>query len=108
MSKDTIRRGGRRPGAGRKPTEDKRVSVTIRISQDTSMRLRCLRERAITLGRLVDDIVERAYHEMQQYSIGLQYNKSNGSSGQHLLGRYSCIYKSRAYFPAHARPTNNK
>ena len=46
MSNDTIRRGGRRPGAGRKPTDDKRVSVTIRISQDTSMRLRCLRREA--------------------------------------------------------------
>lgn len=66
MSNDTIRRGGRRPGAGRKPTEDKRVSITIRISQDTSMRLRSLRERGITLGRLVDDIVERAYLDMQQ------------------------------------------
>ena len=66
MSNDTIHRGGRRPGAGRKPTEDKRVSVTIRISQDTSMRLRSLRERGITLGRLVDDMVERAYHDMQQ------------------------------------------
>ena len=66
MSNDTIRRGGRRPGSGRKPTDDKRVSVTIRISHDTSMRLRILRERGITRGRLVDDIVERAYLDMQQ------------------------------------------
>ena len=66
MSNDNIRRGGRRPGAGRKPTDYKRVRVTIRISQDTSMRLRILRERGITLGRLVDDMVERAYHDMQQ------------------------------------------
>ena len=66
MSNDTIRRGGRRPGAGRKPTDDKRGSVTTRISHDTSMRLRILRERGITLGRLVDDMVERAYHDMQQ------------------------------------------
>ena len=86
MSNDTIRRGGRRPGAGRKPTEDKRVSVTIRISQDTSMRLRSLRERGITLGRRVDDMGERAYHDMQQWSIGLQDNESNGSAGQHLSG----------------------
>lgn len=30
------------------------------------MRLRSLRERGITLGRLVDDIVERAYLDIQQ------------------------------------------
>ena len=66
MSNDTIRRGGRRPGAGRKPTDDKRVSVTIRIPPDTSMRLRSLRESGITLGSLVDDIVESAYHDRQQ------------------------------------------
>ena len=67
MSNDTIRRGGRRPGAGRKPTEDKRVSVTIRISQDTSMRLRSLRERGITVNAADPGVVSTGIIRMQMF-----------------------------------------
>ena len=55
------RRGGARPGAGRKAAdpEDKRVQMVITIDRDTREKLKAIsRARKMRVGRLIDEIVK--------------------------------------------------
>lgn len=52
-------RGGARNGSGRKPLppKEKRVSLSIRVTQDTKDLIPLLRAKDISLGREVDRLV---------------------------------------------------
>lgn len=54
-------RGGRREGAGRRPTDAARVNLTVRVSPITQKRIAMLRERGIRIGQCVDEMVETLY-----------------------------------------------
>ena len=52
--------GGARPGAGRKPVDDKRVQMVITIDRETRDRLKAMaRERHVRPGRVIDSLVEK-------------------------------------------------
>lgn len=52
-------RGGKRPGAGRKTKDpgQKRVTVTVRVAQETRRKLDKLKECGHEIGRLIDEVV---------------------------------------------------
>lgn len=51
-------RGGVRTGAGRKPKEDRRVSMTVRVKPETRQRLEdAAHAQGISLGQMVDAVV---------------------------------------------------
>lgn len=52
--------GGRRDGAGRKPTppENKRVTVTVKVAPETRKKLDELKARGCKIGRIIDLAVE--------------------------------------------------
>lgn len=51
-------RGGKRPGAGRKPSSGpSRVSISARVSQATKESLDILRERGESTGKLLDRLI---------------------------------------------------
>ena len=62
------RRGGSRPGAGRKalPKDEVRVITTITIDPDTKRKLDALRKSGFALGREVDALVSERYLEIQK------------------------------------------
>lgn len=47
-------RGGARRGAGRKPTENHRVTICLNVSPETKALARVLRERGVKVNRLVE------------------------------------------------------
>lgn len=65
---ETKRRGGSRPGAGRKalPKDEVRVITTITIDPDTKRKLDTLRKSGFALGREVDALVSERYLEIQK------------------------------------------
>lgn len=52
-------RGGKREGAGRKPAlpQDKRVTVTVKVSPETKRKLDELKNGGCKIGRLFDELV---------------------------------------------------
>lgn len=53
-------RGGKREGAGRKPTGDTpKVPFTIKIKPETRRRIDELKEEGFSLGRSVDEMMEK-------------------------------------------------
>lgn len=63
------RRGGARPGAGRKrKAEDgTRVNFTVMVSPATRQRIDALREKGVLLGEAIDDLVAQL---AKQHGIG--------------------------------------
>lgn len=51
--------GGARPGAGRKPVDDKRVQMVITIDRETRDTLKAIsKARRMRVGRIVDEMVK--------------------------------------------------
>lgn len=51
-------RGGARPGAGRKPIQDKRVVLSCRVTPFTAMQVRIIAaQKGVGLGEAVDELV---------------------------------------------------
>ena len=62
-----MNRGGKRQGAGRKMLSDSpRVSLSIRVSQETKNALADLKRRGISAGQLIDNLV-RDYLQIIDY-----------------------------------------
>lgn len=56
----TDRRGGARIGGGRKPVENKRVTLNCRVTNETLNRLKeGAKEMGVSVGRYVDDLTLR-------------------------------------------------
>ena len=58
-----FKRGGARPGAGRRPAdpEDKRVQMVITIDRETRDKLKAMaKEMHIRVGRLIDSLVDES------------------------------------------------
>ena len=58
-----FKRGGARPGAGRRPADpkDKRVQMVITIDRETMDKLKAMaKEMHIRVGRLIDSLVDES------------------------------------------------
>ena len=51
-------RGGARPGAGRKRTDGKRVTVTARVSPRTKEVLKAMKAEGMGIGKILDDAAD--------------------------------------------------
>lgn len=56
-------RGGARAGAGRKPKKDKRVQLSTTIAPETMCFLKSLKKGDLSLGQILDGILEHYYNE---------------------------------------------
>lgn len=56
-------RGGARAGAGRKPKKDKRVQLSTTIAPETMAFLKSLKKGDLSLGQILDGILEHYYNE---------------------------------------------
>lgn len=54
----TSNRGGRREGSGRRPSEETRVNLTVRVSPETKFKIAALRRAGFRIGEQVDAMVE--------------------------------------------------
>lgn len=61
------KRGGFRPGSGRKPAaqETKRVNISISVSPDTKKKIEELRSRNIKVGQVLDDLIRQYFDSME-------------------------------------------
>lgn len=64
-----IKRGGARPGAGRKrlAPDQKKVSVTISVSARTAKMLRELRNCGMDMNTMLDVYIEDTFHECKPF-----------------------------------------
>ena len=66
MNTQNTNRGGRRAGAGRKPSQSPRRSMTISVSPDTIKQANWLRNEGIKVNRLVEFAIHHDYIVHQQ------------------------------------------
>ena len=63
-SMETKKHGGFRPGAGRKPAENKRVQMVVTIKDTTKSTLKDeAKERHTRPGRMIDEWVENKFNK---------------------------------------------
>ena len=61
------RRGGSRPGSGRKPVaqEKKRIQISICVSPETKRMIDELREKKVKVGQVVDELILRYFEDQE-------------------------------------------
>lgn len=57
-------RGGRREGAGRPRSEEKRQPIHVYVREETKQRLKDLRSAGVSIGEKFDYFVEKIWQEM--------------------------------------------
>lgn len=61
MNTQNTTRGGRRAGAGRKPSQSPRRSMTLSVSPDTILRANWLRSDGVKVNKLVELAIGEEY-----------------------------------------------
>lgn len=61
---DKTTRGGVRPGAGRKKTENPRKNMTFSVSPATYKRAIVLRNQGVKVNKLVEEAVEQKFMDL--------------------------------------------
>ena len=61
MNTQNTTRGGRRAGAGRKPSQSPRRSMTLSVSPDTIKRANWLRGMGVKVNKLVEAAIREEY-----------------------------------------------
>lgn len=69
MQTTDIKRGGVRPGAGRKclAPDQKKVSITISVTRTTAKMLRELRNSDIPVNEMIGAYIEQTFHECKPF-----------------------------------------
>lgn len=57
-------RGGRRPGAGRPRSDERRQPIHVYVTSETKRRLKDIRSSGVSVGERFDDFVEKIWSEM--------------------------------------------
>ena len=61
MNTQNTTHGGRRAGAGRKPSQSPRRSMTLSVGPDTILRANWLRGRGVRVNKLVEAAIREEY-----------------------------------------------
>lgn len=79
MNTQNTTRGGRRAGAGRKPSQSPRRSMTLSVSPDTILRANWLRTHGVKINKFVEQAIRAEYEcarrAAENEQIGLQVQK---------------------------------
>ena len=79
MNTQNITRGGRRAGAGRKPSQSPRRSMTLSVGADTIQRASWLRSAGVKINKRVEQAIREEYdcrrHATESDPLGLQVPK---------------------------------
>lgn len=62
MNTQNTTRGGRRAGAGRKPSQSPRRSMTLSVSPDTILQANWLRSDGVKINKLVELAIREEYY----------------------------------------------
>lgn len=79
MKTENTTHGGRRAGAGRKPSQSPRRSMTLSVGPDTILRANRLRSDGVKINKLVELAIQEEYdcrrHAAESDPLGLQVPK---------------------------------